>query len=58
MILDNTENLDEPVYRFTCPNCGSEPAVDEPVREDLIDTGCYVCGQLADESNFLPIEKI
>jgi predicted nucleic acid-binding Zn ribbon protein len=32
-----------PWYEFTCPECGTAFAVDEPVRDELLAAGCIRC---------------
>jgi len=40
-------------YVFKCPACSVEIPVDEPVRADLLVTGCVVCESEVSDVDFL-----
>ena len=42
-------------YEFTCPDCGQEIEVNEPMREAILTHGCPVCASDADRSNFFSL---
>jgi len=37
---------------FHCPECGEAMAVNEPMRDALLDHGCVVCGTTVSMSAF------
>jgi len=39
-------------YEFVCPDCGERIAVNDPMREALLATGCVVCGSPVSGSAF------
>jgi len=39
---------------FHCPDCGEAMAVNEPMREALLDHGCVVCGTSISPNAFSP----
>ncbi|MBS3760407.1 DUF7560 family zinc ribbon protein [Halodesulfurarchaeum sp.] len=42
----------ETMYQFVCPQCGATPVVDDAVRRDMLDVGCYICETPVSELNF------
>lgn len=41
-------------YEFRCEECAEEIAVNDAMREALLDHGCVVCGAPATERAFTP----
>ncbi len=43
-------------YEFTCPDCGQQIEVNEPVREATLCHGCPVCGGSITTEDFRLLE--
>lgn len=39
-------------YTFVCPECEEQLALNEPMKETLIERGCVICGTAVTEAAF------
>lgn len=39
-------------YEFTCPECGQQIEINDPMREATLANGCPVCGASVSADNF------
>lgn len=52
-----TRRLDRPSmqeYEFTCPECGQQIAINDPMRDAILTNGCPVCSASVARENIVP----
>ncbi|WP_158059266.1 DUF7560 family zinc ribbon protein [Halorussus halophilus] len=40
-------------YEFTCPECGQQIEINDPMREATLSNGCPVCGAAVAAEHFV-----
>ncbi|WP_254862962.1 DUF7560 family zinc ribbon protein [Halovivax gelatinilyticus] len=44
-------------YEFTCPGCGQQIEINDPMREAILSNGCPICSTPVEPEHVVPIES-